>query len=182
MGKERGDKKGKDIPKIAEKEGIDWISAKQNPVDSAKLCGENKMRRVEGGGASGQNGSPRGNGWCPANFFKFFWKNDLRFSRSYRKKGADSKTHPLFSNIHTSDFAGSLPRCNPNFSHTKVAILGGIQQSVAYAYRAKELCFSIHHPFFSNSMKIANRFFEIFRKKLAVWEGVLPRPSGKAGQ
>ena len=105
------------------------------------------------------------------NFFKKFSKNDLRFSRSLRKKDAESKNTPLFSDIHSSDFAGSLPRCEPNFSHTKVAILGGIQQSVAYAYRMKKGCSMIQHPFFSNSMKSANHFFDIFRKKLAEWEG-----------
>ena len=106
------------------------------------------------------------------NFLKKFRKKDLRFSRSLRKKDAESKNHPLFSDMHSSDFAGSLPRCNPNFSRTKVAILGGIQQSVCCGYRMKKGCSSIQHPFFSKSMKSANRFFEIFRKKLAVWEGV----------
>ena len=101
-----------------------------------------------------------------ANFLKKFRKNDLRFSRSLRKKDAESKNTPLFSDIHSSDFAGSLPRCNPNFSHTKVAILGGIQQSVCCGYRMEKGCCSIHHPFFSKSMKIANRFFEIFQKKV----------------
>ena len=112
----------------------------------------------------------------------------MRFSRSLRKKDAESKNAPLFSNIHSSDFAGSLPRCDPNFSHTKVAILGGIQQSVSCVYRMKKGCSSIQHPFFSNSMKSANRFFDIFRKKS--WlsgKGVLTRlweswPVGKDGE
>ena len=146
-----------------------------------RSVGEKKMRREGGGGPSGENGSPRENGWCPAKFFKFFWKNDLRFSRSLRKKGAESKNHPLFSDIHISDFAGSLPRCNANFSHTKVAVLGGIQQGMSCVYRMKKGCSSIQHPFFSNSMKSANRFFEIFRKKLAVG-GASSFARGKAGQ
>ena len=129
-------------------------------------AGEKKWEGWRGEGPQAKNGSLRENGLCPANFFKFFWKNDLRFSRSLRKKGADSENHPLFSDIHTSDFARSLPRCNPNFSHTKVAILGGIQQSVCCGYRMKKGCSSIQHPFFSKSMKSANRFFEIFRKKV----------------
>ena len=112
-------------------------------------------------------------------FFKKFRKNDLRFSRSLRKKDAESKNHPLSTDIHTSDFAGSLPRCDPNFSHTKVAILGGIQQSLTCVYRMKKGCSLIQHPFFSNSMKSANRFFDIFRKKLAEWEGRPHSPVGK---
>ena len=109
-------------------------------------------------------------------FFKNFEKKDLRFSRSLSKNGAESKNNSLFSDIHGSDFAGSLPRCDANFSHTKVAILGGIQQGMPCVYRMKKGCSSIQHPFFSNSMKSANRFFEIFRKKLAVWEGRPPSP------
>ena len=40
-------------------------------------------------------------------------------------------------------------------------------------------CSLIQHPFFSNSMKSANRFFDIFRKKLAEWEGRPHSPVGK---
>ena len=43
----------------------------------------------------------------------------------------------------------------------------------------KKGCCSIQHPFFSNSMKSANRFFDIFRKKLAEWEGRPHSPVGK---
>ena len=150
-------------------------------MDSAKLCGEKKMRRVEGGGASGQKWLTMGKWLVQPIFLKIFEKKDLRFSRSLRKKGAESKNNSLLFNIHTSHFAGSLPRCNPNFSHTKVAILGGIQQSVSCGYRMKKGCSLIQHPFFSNSMKSANRFFEIFRKKLAVG-GASSFARGKAGQ
>ena len=51
----------------------------------------------------------------------FFWKfrkNDLRFSRSFAKKGAESKSNPLSFDIHDSHFAGSLTRCNLRFFHT----------------------------------------------------------------
>ena len=37
----------------------------------------------------------------------------------------------------------------------------------------------IQNPFFSNSMKSANHFFDIFRKKLAEWEGCPHTPVGK---
>ena len=144
--------------------------------------GEKKMRRVEGGGASGQKWLTMGKWLVQPNFFKNFEKNDLRFSRSLRKKGAESKNHPLVSDIHISDFAGSLPRCNANFSHTKVAVLGGIQQGMSCVNRMKKGCSSIQHPFFSNSMKSANRFFEIFRKKLAVGGASSFARRGKAGQ
>ena len=43
----------------------------------------------------------------------------------------------------------------------------------------KKGCSLIQHPFFSNSMKSANRFFDIFRKKLAEWEGRPHSPVGK---
>ena len=50
---------------------------------------------------------------------------------------------------------------------------------MANVYRMKKGCCSIQHPFFSNSMKSANRFFDIFRKKLAEWEGRPHSPVGK---
>ena len=100
--------------------------AKRNPLNSAKLLEEEKMRRGEGEGPQvkiSQKGEMAG---AQRIFFKFFLKNDLRFSRSLGKKGAESKNKPLLPDIYSSHFARSLPRCDPNFSHTKVAILGGI--------------------------------------------------------
>ena len=138
--------------------------------------GKIKWEGWRGEGPQAKNGSLWENGWSSQIFFKILKKKDLRFSRSLSKNGAESKNNSLFSDIHGSDFARSLPRCDANFSHTKVAILGGIQQGMSCVYRMKKGCSSIQHPFFSNSMKSANRFFEIFRKKMAVWEGLPPSP------
>ena len=48
-----------------------------------------------------------------------------------------------------------------------------------YVYLKEEGCSSIQHPFFSKFSKSANRFFDIFRKKLAEWEGRPHSPVGK---
>ena len=50
-------------------------------------------------------------------------------------------------------------------------ILWGFQQSLSCVYQTKECYFSNQHHFFSNFMKSANCFFQIFSKKLAEREG-----------
>ena len=103
-------------------------------MDSAKLCGGKKNEKGGGGRGLRPKWLTKGKWLVQPNFFKNFEKKDLRFSRSLSKNGAESKNNSLFSDIHGSDFAGSLPRCDPDFSHTKVAILGGIQQSESCVY------------------------------------------------
>ena len=111
----------------------------------------------------------------PANFFfSKSQKIDLRFSRILRKKGAESKSNPPSFDMHGPHSAGSLPRWQLLHVKSAACILGGFQQDVWYAYRTKEGCISILHPFLVNLSKSANLFFKIFKKKNLKMAGCQP--------
>ena len=69
MGKERGDKKGKRHTKSSGNVRNQMNFGKTESPEQCQAPGRRKNEKGGGGGASGENISERGNGWCSANFF-----------------------------------------------------------------------------------------------------------------
>ena len=69
MGKERGDKKGKRHTKSSGKWRNQMNFGKTESLDTPKSVGEKKMRRGEGGEASGQKWHTKGKWLVSSQFF-----------------------------------------------------------------------------------------------------------------
>ena len=60
---------------------------KTESLDTPKSVGEKKMRRGEGGGASGQKWHTKGKWLVSSQFFKFFLEKRFALFEKFEKKG-----------------------------------------------------------------------------------------------